>query len=286
MARVGTVLALNRCARLDHMSVDFERRWLADMAAEGDHRTTALYGYERLISTWAVDLPNGLPEHLVYLLVAGAIDGVVAGRSTHIRPGTLLWVPPRTSFHLGATGRRAPRLYRFRLTPHDLDTDEVRIIDDAWSLRETMADLIAELDGRLALRTERIRGLLVVLFSGIFRLSATPQGLPPLPPDTRQALEEFAEHRLADRPSVDDLARVASLSPDYFTRRFRATFGIPPRQWLVRHRIRHAMLRLEETDDTITAIADRLGYQDVVLFSRQFASVVGTSPRAWRQGRR
>ena len=268
------------------VSDTFEQRWLADMATVGDQRVTALYGHQRLTSTWAVDLPNGLPEHLVYLLVAGAASGTVAGRPAGLRAGTLLWVPPRTSFHLRASGRRTPRLYRFRLTPDARDTTDVRIIDDAWSLRETMDDLIAELDGRLALRTERIRGLLVVLFSGIFRLSATPTGLPPLAQHTRQGLEEFAEQHLAERPSVEDFAGVAGLSPDYFTRRFRATFGIPPRQWLVRHRIRHAMLRLEETDDTITTIARRLGYHDVVLFSRQFASVAGTSPRAWRQGRR
>lgn len=286
MVRSGAVLALNRCARLGEVANNLEQEWLAEMAGHGDQRVTALYGYERLTSTWAVNLPNGLPEHLVYLLVSGTVEGVVAGRPTTLRAGTLLWMPPRSPFHLHATGRRAPRLYRFRLSSPTIPADRMRVVDDAWALRETMADLVTELDGRLPLRAERIRGLLVVLFSSIFRLSATPSGLPPLPQHTRQSLEEYAEQHLAARPSVADLASVAGLSVDYFTRRFRATYGIPPRQWLVRHRIRHAMLRLEETDDTVTSVARRLGYDDVVLFSRQFSAVAGASPRTWRRGRR
>lgn len=288
MPRSVAGLASNRCVTLVLMSDDFERRWLADMALHGDQRVTPLYGHDRLTSTWAVDLPDGLPEHLVYLFDAGTAEGQVAGRPVVLRAGTLLWMPPRTPFHLYAIGRRRPQLHRFRLSsaPDPITTDRIRTVADAWSLRATIADLVTELDGRLPLRAERVRGLLAVLFSGIFRLAAVPGGTPPLPAATRRALEEHADRHLAARLSVADLAAVAGLSADYFTRRFRATYGIPPRQWLVQHRIRHAMLRLEETDDTVTAVARRLGYDDVVLFSRQFSSVAGTSPRTWRGARR
>lgn len=247
---------------------------------------TELYGHDRLSSTWAVELPHGLPEHLVYLLAAGAAEGVVAGRPVTLRAGTLLWVPPRTPFRLHATGRRQPRLYRCRLAPGGPDDAAVRVIDDAWALREPMDALVAELGGRLAHRATRIRGLLVVLFSGAFRLSTTSGGLPPLPASDRRRLEEYADRHLADRPTVGDLAAVVGLSPDYFTRRFRATFGTAPRHWLVRQRVRRAMLLLEETDEPVGTVAARLGYPDVVLFSRQFAATTGASPRAWRRGRR
>ncbi len=35
-------------------------------------------------------------------------------------------------------------------------------------------------------------------------------------------------------------AREAGLSPDYFSRLFKHTFGLPPREWLVREKMRKA----------------------------------------------
>lgn len=89
------------------------------------------------------------------------------------------------------------------------------------------------------------------------------------------------------RVAPRDLARMAGLSADYFSRQFKKTYGLPPREWLLRQRLKQACGLLAETDERISQIAIRLGYPDVYLFSRQFAAEFGHSPRAWRriQGR-
>lgn len=80
-----------------------------------------------------------------------------------------------------------------------------------------------------------------------------------------------------------DLARAAGLAPAYFARRFAATVGCAPREWLVAERMRRAATLLLEHDVPIGAIADQLGYGDLFLFSRQFRRAFGVSPRGWRR---
>jgi len=264
---------------------DADGAWLTELAERGDRMVSELYGYDSLPATWTVGFPAGLPEHLIYLLVAGSITGEIAGDRVDLRAGTLLWVPPRTPFRLHATGQRSARLYRCRLRPGAAPDATVRLIHDAWPLREPMAALVAELGGALDHRAERVRALLVVLFTSILRLRRASAGSEPLPESIRDKVESYVEQRVTDRPTGAELASVAGLSADYFARRFRATYGIAPRQWLVRQRIRHAMQRLEESEDSISAVARQCGYPDVYLFSRQFAAVVGVAPRVWRASR-
>jgi AraC-like DNA-binding protein len=122
----------------------------------------------------------------------------------------------------------------------------------------------------------------VVLFSTLFRDLDRADHLPPLSAAARARLETYVENRPADRPTIAELAGVVGLSTDYFRRRFRHTFGLAPRAWLVRRRIQQAMLRLDESDASISEIATCLGYPDVFLFSRQFKAVTGIAPTVWR----
>jgi len=258
-----------------------KERWLAGLARHGDRLVTDVFGYDRLPRSWTVNFPAGLPEHLIYLLAGGGAAGAIADRPVVLRAGTLLWLPPRTPFHLHATGNAQLRLYRFRLAATSTAGGPY-VLADAWPVRDAFDALVAELGGRLDLRAERIRALLVVLFSGIFRLTHATKGPAPLSDTVRTRLEDLVDRDPAARPTVADLAAAAGLSTDYFARRFAETFGMAPRAWLVRRRVHRAMLWLDESDAPVSTIARRLGYPDVFLFSRQFKAVTGVSPRAWR----
>lgn len=80
------------------------------------------------------------------------------------------------------------------------------------------------------------------------------------------------------------LAREAGLSLPHLNRLWRAEWGIAPGRFIIREKIRRAMVLLRESDLTIQQIADSLGYNDVFFFHRQFRSVAGTTPRAVRLG--
>lgn len=79
------------------------------------------------------------------------------------------------------------------------------------------------------------------------------------------------------------LAQQAGLSISQFERSFRKAFGTSPHQYLVGIRVDHACRLLIETDDTVSAVAQRCGFYDHAHFTRAFAALMGTSPSGYRR---
>jgi len=77
---------------------------------------------------------------------------------------------------------------------------------------------------------------------------------------------------------VAALARIALLSPSHFTRRFKATFGETPHQYLYRRRIERAKWLLRGSDLTVTDICFEVGYTSIGTFTRTFVRLVGETP--------
>jgi AraC family transcriptional regulator, arabinose operon regulatory protein len=50
-----------------------------------------------------------------------------------------------------------------------------------------------------------------------------------------------------------------------------------------RERVRRAGVDLAESSMSVTAVAERNGYEDIYFFSRQFKQVTGLSPRQYRK---
>ena len=96
-------------------------------------------------------------------------------------------------------------------------------------------------------------------------------------------LLDWARANLASGVSVDDLARHGAMSPRTLTRRFRASIGMPPGEWLQRERLRLAQRLLESTDDPVDAVARRAGYDSATTMRAQFATRIHTSPRSYRR---
>jgi AraC family L-rhamnose operon transcriptional activator RhaR/AraC family L-rhamnose operon regulatory protein RhaS len=131
---------------------------------------------------------------------------------------------------------------------------------------------------------QRIRHWLALIALEALRSGETKSELRQLSTRQRARVTAFVRENLAERPSLAAMSGAAQLSPDYFSRLFRNTYGLAPRDWVVRERIHTAARLLRESDLTIYQISARLGYANVSQFSRQFAQVLGTNARAYRQG--
>ena len=108
----------------------------------------------------------------------------------------------------------------------------------------------------------------------------------PIAPENTDEISELLAWGLANLPSglsVDDLARRAAMSPRTLTRRFRATAGVPPGEWLQRERLRLARRLLESTDEPVERVARSAGYDSSVTMRAQFSTRLKTSPRAYRR---
>jgi transcriptional regulator GlxA family with amidase domain len=59
--------------------------------------------------------------------------------------------------------------------------------------------------------------------------------------------------------------------------------GTTPQRWLIGQRVRLARQLLEETDETVDAIADRAGFGNAATFRHHFRSWRATTPQAYRR---
>ena len=96
-------------------------------------------------------------------------------------------------------------------------------------------------------------------------------------------VQEAIEAEPGARHSVDALARRARMSPRHFTRVFTDEVGEAPGAYVERIRTEAARRQLEETDDTVVAIAARCGFGTPETMRRNFIRRVGVSPDQYRK---
>ena len=75
----------------------------------------------------------------------------------------------------------------------------------------------------------------------------------------------------------------AAMSPRTFARRFLASTGTTPYQWIVRERVRLAQRLLETSDLPVEAIARSSGFCTAGNLRKHFARALRTSPQSYRR---
>ncbi|KSB90815.1 hypothetical protein AS593_17230 [Caulobacter vibrioides] len=97
---------------------------------------------------------------------------------------------------------------------------------------------------------------------------------------------DHVERRLETTIRVVDLARATRLSPSYFSRAFKTTFGLSPQKYVVERRLARAKRIMLTTNEPLCGIAATCGFSDQAHLSRVFRRRVGAPPNAWRREQR
>jgi AraC-like DNA-binding protein len=234
-----------------------------------------------------------LGEHLFWHLAEGGCQGEVSGKTCVLEAGALLWVAPGERIDFTFDGERRNTVHRFRLRVERAGR-AVRLrapflqVPHSPATRGWFEQLVQESFMDDAHTDSRTRGLVACLTGEIFRAAATTPvqaGGRGLDAGQRRKISAWLGEHLSQAPDPAALARHLGLSHDYFTRRFRASYGRPPRRWFVEERMRLAAHQLEESDLPVVQVAAAFGFADAYFFSRQFRQVMGRSPRKWRHAR-
>ncbi len=83
---------------------------------------------------------------------------------------------------------------------------------------------------------------------------------------------------------ISDLVVLAGMSDKNLRRIFSEVYHITPHEFLREFRINKAKILLLHTQETITNIALQCGFSDVYSFSHCFKSLIGISPKEYRNG--
>ena len=112
---------------------------------------------------------------------------------------------------------------------------------------------------------------------------AAPVWMPRAKRTSVREVQEAIEAEPGGAHSIDDLARRAAMSPRHFTRVFTDEVGEAPGQYVERVRTEAARRQLQETADTVVAIAARCGFGTAETMRRNFIRRVGISPDQYRK---
>ncbi len=93
----------------------------------------------------------------------------------------------------------------------------------------------------------------------------------------------FLARALADRITLDDVAKAVHTSPFHFTRIFQQRVGIPVHRYLTRLRLRASLERLGEGASDLTALALDLGFSSHSHFADAFRKEFGQTPSEVRR---
>ncbi|AXB41129.1 substrate-binding domain-containing protein [Amycolatopsis albispora] len=213
-----------------------------------------------------------------------------------LHPGHLALTAPDGATALSLIGHDVPNLLILARQLRDMDAFDVleRLHGDA-----RLSDLPALVLGGDELCYDDVRraaphARTVLLGKGILSDAETitllrrlldPGRRPPNRQEVARAvvyLHQNYQHQITRR----QVAKAAEMSEDYLSRRFHRELGVSPWEYLTRLRIARAKQRLQETGDSIQAIARQVGFHDRAYFSRIFRKHTGVPPQSFRCLRR
>ncbi|MEM9254008.1 MAG: AraC family transcriptional regulator [Pseudomonadota bacterium] len=98
-----------------------------------------------------------------------------------------------------------------------------------------------------------------------------------------EAVQRFMRENIDQSIDLNTLASAAKLSKYHFTSKYKALTGYSPIRHFLNMKMEHACQLLDTSQLSIKAIANGLGYDDPLYFSRLFKKTVGMSPRLYRR---
>ncbi len=100
--------------------------------------------------------------------------------------------------------------------------------------------------------------------------------------DTTDVVINYIGKNYAEKFTLNGLAKMAKLSPNYFTKKFKEKVGQPPLKYVNTLRIQQAKFLLEHTDKPINTVMEEVGFWDAAHFSKLFKLETGYSPSKFR----
>ncbi len=99
----------------------------------------------------------------------------------------------------------------------------------------------------------------------------------------KRRIEEYIDARLGEPIGLEQLASVAGMGAWSFGKRFRATFGLAPHDYVLRRRLEWAQRLLARGDAPVKVVATTCGFADQAHMTRVMRGKFGVTPGAFRR---
>ena len=237
---------------------------------------------------------QAIPEGVLIYCVDGKGYYQTDERDWAMTAGDLLYAPPNTHHLYWADGRQPWSIYWMHiagsLVPHyeqALGLVERGPIRRLGLRPEIVRDFDRLLTNIPLSANDETRWLfLQTSAQGIFgHIASLPQNMAEIVSayDPVKKAIALMDASLAQPFDMGHFAREAGCSERHFQRQFRKVTGRSPAEWFTTRKMHRAGDLLAIPNILVKEVADRLGYEDPLYFSRVFKRVIGLSPEEYRR---
>ena len=237
---------------------------------------------------------EGVGQAIFIYCVRGSGWCEIAGERHSIHAGEVLVIPPHTAHAYGSDGKNPWTIHWFHAQGKslasfltELNVPTVRPVvflgDDAQVLAifEEVLDILEHgyTPQQMIHAAHALAHLLAVMIRHRHENWREQ-------PDARQKINRtlaYMKEHLGQPLRLDRLAAMANLSRSRYAALFKAQTDFAPIDYFIRLRMHQACQWLDTTNFSVKAIANRLGYDDPLYFSRVFRSVNELSPIEYRR---
>ncbi|MDQ6422942.1 AraC family transcriptional regulator [Paenibacillus sp. LHD-117] len=227
----------------------------------------------------------------LYFILEG--DGwlKIGDRELYPEPGQLILMPAHKQQSYSAINDRPYYKYWCHFTAVTGQTDVFQWLDMPYCFegldRSVIEELFRELvaahgDHSIAARLKEKSVLLHILS---ILMEAQPLRIRQSQTHEMERLtliQQYVDEHLDQEVTLEELAEVLHLHPNYFSKYFKRHFGVPPLKYVSRKRMEHAKLLLKTTARSVKEVAAATGFDDANYFSKTFRREVGYSPSEYR----
>lgn len=93
---------------------------------------------------------------------------------------------------------------------------------------------------------------------------------------------KYIENNIYKNITINEITELLGVSQPYLYKIFTKKFNMSPKQYIIESKISYAKKLLKTTDMSVTQIANSVGYNDILTFSRFFSLRENLSPTEYR----
>jgi YesN/AraC family two-component response regulator len=103
--------------------------------------------------------------------------------------------------------------------------------------------------------------------------------------DVVQRIENYVLAHINENISRDDIARALFFNSTYLSRMFKSRTGVALGDFVCTIKMRQAKLLLDNTEYSISRVANSVGYTNFSYFAKQFKDAYGLTPSEYKRGK-
>lgn len=237
---------------------------------------------------WSIDL-HTFNQNKFYCVTEGSCTITIQGKTYVGHKGDWFFIPANTPHCYEKDTSCVFEKYWMHFDVYPTSTDLFSLLELPYFVRadqEAMEifELYAKTVDRSITDVLRIKSCALLLFAKYIELARKSQVSVKSSSDERlDDVLRYINDNLDKPISNEELARMCHLHPNHFIRFFKTNTGQTPSYYIKCRRMDTAKRLLEESDLNISEITERMGFEDISYFSKQFRSFYAMSPREYRK---